>query len=84
MSFFPEGFDPGGTLKGGLDLCAIETPDRPARFIIGTDGVFVDVNGDQWFGTQLASVSSLGARWTGKHRKDLSPCRSSRIPMQTI
>lgn len=66
MSFFPEGFDPGGTLKGGLDLCAIETPDGPARFIIGTDGVFVDVNGDQWFGTQLASVSSLGSALDGQ------------------
>ena len=84
MSFFPEGFDPGGTLKGGLDLCAIETPDGPARFIIGTDGVFVDVNGINGSARSSPRSQAWGARWTGKPRKAPSPCRSFRIPMQTI
>ena len=66
MSFFPNGYDSGGAIHGALDLCEIDTPDGPARFIIGTDGVFVDTDGNRWFGTQLASVSSLGSAMEGQ------------------
>jgi hypothetical protein len=66
MSFFPASYDPGGSIHGALDLCEIDTPDGPARFLIGTDGVFVDVNGNQWVGTQLVSLSSLGSAMDGQ------------------
>ncbi|UWQ59969.1 hypothetical protein K3722_07515 [Leisingera caerulea] len=66
MSFFPAGYNRQDDVLGVLDLCEIDTPDGPARFIIGTDGVFTDINGNQWFGTQLASVSSLASALDGQ------------------
>lgn len=66
MSFFPRGYDPGGVLHGVLDLCEIDTSGGVGRFIIGTDGIFVDVQGNRWFGTQLAGVSSLGSALGGQ------------------
>lgn len=66
MSFFPADFDPRDPRVGLLDLCLIDTPDGPARFIIGADGIFTDVNGAQWFGSQLISASSLGASIGGE------------------
>ncbi|WP_375698596.1 hypothetical protein [Pseudophaeobacter sp. TrK17] len=66
MSFFPEGYDPQGEILGALDLCEMDTPDGPMRFMIGADGVFTDVNGNKWCGTQLASVSSLESALEGR------------------
>jgi hypothetical protein len=66
MSFFPEGYDPQGEILGALDLCEMDTPDGPMRFMIGADGVFTDVNGNKWYGTQLASVSSLESALEGR------------------
>jgi len=61
MSFFPEEFNPRDDVLGALDLCEIDTPDGPARFMIGADGLFTDTSGNEWYGSQLASVSSLGS-----------------------
>lgn len=65
MSFFPDDFDPRAPVVAMLDLCLIDTSEGPARFIIGTDGVFVDVNDDQWVGSQLVSVGGLQAAIDG-------------------
>lgn len=66
MSFFPKGYNPQGEILGALDLCELDTPDGPARFIIGADGVFTDVDGNKWYGTQLASVTSLESALEGR------------------
>lgn len=66
MTFFPADYDPLGEILGGFDLCEIDTPDGPTRFLIGADGVFRDVNGNEWYGTQLASVSSLESALEGR------------------
>ena len=66
MSFFPEGYDPQGEILGALDLCEMDTPDGPMRFMIGADGIFTDVNGHKWYGTQLASVSALESALEGR------------------
>ena len=49
-----------------LDLCEVNTLDGPARFILGADGVFTDINGNTWVGSQLGAVSSLGAAIGGE------------------
>ena len=59
MSFFPSDGYRTGAILGGLNLCLIDTADGPARFMIGTDGIFTDANGHRWYGSQLASTSSL-------------------------
>ena len=59
MSFFPGGFDPRDAVLGMFDLCVIDTRDGPVRFMIGTDGVFVDVASQSWVGSRLIGVSSL-------------------------
>ncbi|GAA6190895.1 hypothetical protein [Phaeobacter sp. NW0010-22] len=66
MSFFPSGYGPSGDVFAALDLCEIDTPDGRMRFIIGTDGVFRDTEGRVWYGTQLASVSSLASALDGQ------------------
>lgn len=59
MSFFPDTFDPRDDVAAGLDLVELDTPDGPARFMIGVDGVFTDIDGNKWIGSQLVSVNSL-------------------------
>src|SRR5690554_3463678 len=59
MSFFPADFDPRDEVIAVLDLVEIDTMDGTYRFIIGTDGVFRDSNGAEWWGSALASVSGL-------------------------
>lgn len=66
MTFFPPQFDPRQSVLAALDLVEIDTPDGPARFMIGVDGKFVDVNGNAWWGTQLASVTSLQSAIDGE------------------
>ncbi|PWE48488.1 hypothetical protein DEM26_18240 [Thioclava sp. NG1] len=46
---------------GWLLLAEIDTPDGPARFWPGTDGVFTDTNGDRWVGSVLLSMPRLQA-----------------------
>ena len=65
MSFFPTSYDPRDDVIAVLDLAEIDTPDGPARFIIGTDGVFTDTDGNQWVGSQLVQVSSMQSALDG-------------------
>lgn len=60
MSFFPEGFDTRDRLAAMLHLAEMDTPDGPARFLLHSDGVFTDVDGNAWVGAQLVSDESLG------------------------
>lgn len=53
MSFFPPGFDPRADVVGLMDLVSIDTPDGLYRFLLGTDGRFVDVDDNTWLGSQL-------------------------------
>lgn len=59
MSFFPQTFDPRDDVVGLLDLVEVETQQGPARFLIGVEGVFRDVTGNEWVGSQLVSIGSL-------------------------
>ncbi|OWU80430.1 hypothetical protein [Phaeobacter sp. 22II1-1F12B] len=66
MSFFPAGYDYSDHVRAALDLCEIDTTDGPARFIVGVDGIFRDINGNSWYGSQLASVTSLASALEGQ------------------
>lgn len=59
MTFFPDDFDPSAPVLGLIGLCEIDTADGTARFMTGVDGVFVDTDGRQWWGSQLIEVSSM-------------------------
>lgn len=59
MSFFPDGFDPRDEAVGLLDLVAIDTPDGTFRFWLGQDGLFDDVNGNRWYGSQVFEAGDL-------------------------
>lgn len=61
MSFFPKSYNPRDDAIAMLDLAEIETPDGQARFMIGTDGLFTDINGKVWHGSQMINVSSMQA-----------------------
>ena len=52
MSFFPADFDPRDDVVALLDLCAIDTTDGTFRFMVGTDGLFVDSAGQEWCGRE--------------------------------
>ncbi len=55
MSFFPAGFNPRDPAAGLLRLADIETPDGNYGFLIGADGRFTDIDGKEWWGSQLIS-----------------------------
>ena len=60
MSFFPEGFDPRSPVSHALDLVEVDTSDgETTRFLLGTDGVFVDMLGREWMGSSMASVTGM-------------------------
>ena len=59
MSFFPPEFDPRAEVVAVLDLVMIDTPDGPARFLLGVDGRFRDIDGDDWWGCTLISGTDL-------------------------
>lgn len=65
MSFFPAGFDPRDPHIRLFDLAEIDTPDGPARFMMGADGIFTDINGNQWVGSQLITAGSVEAALGG-------------------
>ena len=65
MTFWPDGFDPRDPSIAGLHLCEIDTPDGPARFMVGVDGVFTETSGNEWYGSQLIGVGSLQAALDG-------------------
>ena len=59
MAFFPESFDPRDPIIAMLGLCELDTPDGVVRVMIGQDGVFRDVSGNEWIGSQLVALSNL-------------------------
>lgn len=46
-------------ITGLLGLIEIDTPDGPARFMVGVDGVFRDIEGRAWAGSQLLSANEI-------------------------
>ncbi|WP_417723951.1 hypothetical protein [Salipiger sp.] len=65
MSFFGDAFDPRADALGLLDLVQLDTPDGAARFMLGVEGRFTDLNGNVWFGSQLLAVSGLESAING-------------------
>lgn len=65
MSFFPADYNPRDDVLAGLDLVAVDTPDGILRFIIGTDAVFTDLNGDAWYGSQMIGVGNMESAING-------------------
>ncbi len=59
MTFWPEGFDARGEIVGYLRLASIDAPSGLARFMIGQDGRFIDIDGNAWIGSQLIQVSEI-------------------------
>jgi hypothetical protein len=59
MTAMPDGFDPRADVVGVLDLCNINTPDGDFGFMPGTDGKFTDVNGKEWLGSTILTISRL-------------------------
>lgn len=59
MSFFPSDYDPTEAVVAVLDMAEVDTPDGVFRFIIGTDGIFTDINSNEWVGSQLLSVAPM-------------------------
>lgn len=59
MSFFPPGFDARADVLGVLDLVSIDTPDGPARFMLGNDGRYRDSAGNDWWGSRLLGASDV-------------------------
>ena len=51
---------------GKLELVNINTPDGDFGFIVGTDGIFRDVNGKTWHGSQLIQAGRLEQSLQGK------------------
>ena len=48
-----------GDVIGKLELANVNTVDGDFGFLIGTDGIFTDVNGKKWYGSQLIQVPKL-------------------------
>lgn len=65
MTFFPADYDARDVMLGGLDLCELSTPHGAQRFMIGTDGLFVDSRGRSWIGSELIGVSNLATALGG-------------------
>lgn len=59
MSFWPDGFDPRSPTARTFFLCDIDAPSGLARFLIGQDGRFRDVNGHDWWGSQAVEVGPV-------------------------
>ncbi|MGY9046058.1 hypothetical protein P775_14275 [Puniceibacterium antarcticum] len=53
MSFYGEDLDPRDARIYCLQLANINTPDGDFGFIVGADGVFEDITGKRWVGSQL-------------------------------
>lgn len=52
-------WDPRADHVGILDLVEIDTLDGPFRFLLGVDGLFTDINGNDWAGSQLLTSPQM-------------------------
>ncbi|WP_322895173.1 MULTISPECIES: hypothetical protein [unclassified Yoonia] len=59
MSVFGAGFDPRDQILGFLGLIEIDTPDGPARYMVAAEGIFRDIDGRAWVGSQLLQGTEL-------------------------
>ena len=59
MTFLPDGFDPRAEIIGALNLVLIDAPSGIARFLVGQDALFTDVNGLTWAGSSLIDSGPL-------------------------
>lgn len=59
------GWNPRDDGIGLLNLVELDTPDGAARFGVGFDGKFIDVNGDTWWGSTILRVSTMAAALNG-------------------
>jgi hypothetical protein len=59
MSFFPPEFDPRADVVGALSLVNINTPDGDFGFLLGSDGIYGDVNGKAWHGAVIAESPKI-------------------------
>ena len=66
MTFWPAGFDPRAEIVGYMRLASIDAPSGLARFMIGQDGIFTDLNGNVWTGSQLIEPSEMTLSREGK------------------
>lgn len=64
--FWPAGFDPRADGARILSLCEIDAPSGLARFLIGQDGVFRDIDGNPWVGSQAIEVGDVEISRDGK------------------
>ena len=55
----PPEYDFRSETLGILDLLELDTTEGPARFIANNDARFVDINGKEWVGSKLISVSEV-------------------------
>lgn len=55
----PASYDFRAEILGVVHLVALDTTEGVFRFIVGADGYFKDVNGDEWMGSKLISTSEI-------------------------
>lgn len=59
MSVFGDSFDLRSRILGFLGLIEVDTPDGTYRFMAGVNGVFRDIEGREWVGSQLLQGNEL-------------------------
>lgn len=57
--WLPRGVDPDGEVVAVLSLAELDTPDGPARFMVGAQGRFVSVDGREWWGSGLIGLDQV-------------------------
>lgn len=57
--WLPPGVDPDAEIAAAMTLAELDTPDGPARFMVGAGGRFVSVDGRVWWGSSLISLEDI-------------------------
>lgn len=57
--WLPTGLDPDAEVAGVMTLAELDTPDGPARFIVGAQGRFVSIDGRVWWGSALIALEDI-------------------------
>lgn len=55
----PETIDLKSESLFSILLCELDVDDGPLRFILGEEGRFIDVHGNEWLGTHLISIEDI-------------------------